>query len=253
MIPLPRRGRLARQAAFTLVELLVVIAIIGVLIALLLPAVQAAREAARRAQCANQLKQIAVAMHNHHSRYGSFPPGIPSCTLRNWIQGGTQSGNYCQGPSWALNLLPEMGEEQLWQYVLDVMVYDCNASDDLEHETGAVGTDPLHFYRCPSARRMTQPLNTYSHDLGDFGGGVAKGNYAACFGANFYLDRPGSEGFWVNDPATAGAVRRRHAQRLEERRPVRGPRNHARHVEDGQQPGHANPRRRRRHRPHRDG
>jgi hypothetical protein len=172
---------------------------------MLLPAVQAAREAARRAQCANQLKQMGVAMHNHHARYGGFPPGIPSCTLRNWIQGGTQVGNYCQGPTWALNILPEMGEEQLWQYVFDVMAYDCNASDDLEHETGAVGTDPLHFYHCPSAERMTQPLNTYGHDLGDFGGGVVKGNYAACFGAQYYLDRAGSEGYWLNDPAKAGA------------------------------------------------
>src|SRR5262245_21891757 len=91
----PTRGR---DRGFTLVELLVVIAIIGILVALLLPAIQAAREAARRAACINNLKNIGIAMHNHHDTKRAFPPGAIKQTF-----GGT-GGNYFSG--WPREIMP---------------------------------------------------------------------------------------------------------------------------------------------------
>lgn len=82
-----RGGAMPIQTGFTLVELLVVIAIIGVLVALLLPAVQAAREAARRMQCANNVKQLTLALANYEATHKVYPAGALYYWRASWVVG----------------------------------------------------------------------------------------------------------------------------------------------------------------------
>jgi prepilin-type N-terminal cleavage/methylation domain-containing protein/prepilin-type processing-associated H-X9-DG protein len=95
-----------RKHGFTLVELLVVIAIIGILVALLLPAIQAAREAARRAQCTNNIKQLAIAAHNYLSAKKDVLPGGMFQELK--IPGGYQ------GQTFFIYLMPYMENQVLY-------------------------------------------------------------------------------------------------------------------------------------------
>jgi len=160
-----------QKRGFTLVELLVVIAIIGILIALLLPAVQAAREAARRAQCANNLKQTALAMHNYHNTYGSLPAGAYGC---------------CWG-TWLVALLPYIEQQALFE------LHDPTGKWDLPDDSWryyhskniALSRKRIAAYTCPS-----DIPNVHSN-------GITSHNYAVNYG---------NTGFLASTYSMAGAV-----------------------------------------------
>jgi prepilin-type N-terminal cleavage/methylation domain-containing protein len=119
-------------AGFTLVELLVVITIIGILIALLLPAVQAAREAARRMQCQNNMKQVALAMHQYHEAFNSLPVGAYSTAWGTWL----------------VSVLPYIEKQSLRDMYGNIGVYD-HASRYFVADLNVV-TQRIDTYQCPS-------------------------------------------------------------------------------------------------------
>ncbi len=167
------------RRGFTLVELLVVIAIIGVLVALLLPAVQAAREAARRSQCRNNLKQIGLAMHNHHDTFKKMPS----------YRSGTHWG-------WAAQLLPFMEQDNLY----DISGVTRNTFNEAADGTGGAATlaslaSEIDSLRCPSSTAPEIYVHTAGSDTIEF----ASISYAASRGY-------GQAGWDADACANTGAV-----------------------------------------------
>lgn len=116
------------RRGFTLIELLVVIAIISILIGMLLPAVQQAREAASRISCANNLRQINLALHHYHLNYDQLPPARVSE----------------QGATWSVMIMPFLEQDNLYrEWNIQATYYE---QSDIARRTSV----PICF--CPSRR-----------------------------------------------------------------------------------------------------
>ena len=156
----PRAELLLKRShrGFTLSELLVVIAIIAVLIALLLPAVQAAREAARRAQCVNNLKQLALAAHNYESAHLVYPPGQMKISF--------VATPRFRGFSLFVNLLPYLEQQPLFNL--------WNFADPLANTEGRTANTAmvLNTLLCPSDVIQQNPINsgTRWYGIASYGG-----------------------------------------------------------------------------------
>ena len=153
------------RRGFTLIELLVVIAIIAVLIALLLPAVQSAREAARRAQCTNNLKQLALALHNYSTATGAFPPGIDNTTA---YLGQAPPGSLATWTAWSAQAL-------LLPYVEQTPLYNaanfnwscCYVSGQADRTNRTIYNTRIAGFLCPSdGIAGQQNINNYFGSIG---------------------------------------------------------------------------------------
>ena len=171
----PTLGQRFSRAAFTLIELLVVIAIIAVLIALLLPAVQQAREAARRSQCKNNLKQMGLAVQNHHDTYLRFPPG-GAMDQEPFGKGPTGAANGSGwGSCWMVYILPYVDQGAMfkkWQFPGSSGAFNAN---NLAATDGKV----LTVFHCPSS---TMDLMCTRNQPGN-APGVTTADYAGISGA----------------------------------------------------------------------
>jgi prepilin-type N-terminal cleavage/methylation domain-containing protein/prepilin-type processing-associated H-X9-DG protein len=158
--PIRRRAHMIRRrsSGFTLVELLVVIAIIGILIAMLLPAVQAAREAARKMSCANNLKQIALALHTFHDANGELPRGAYTHANKNHVFDE-------DGLSWVTKLLPYLDQQPVYDAIAhsNVPGYETDAwQPGILYTAHTAGKRPipggdsiLPMFVCPSVELPT--------------------------------------------------------------------------------------------------
>jgi prepilin-type N-terminal cleavage/methylation domain-containing protein/prepilin-type processing-associated H-X9-DG protein len=167
---MPRTFQDDKRSGFTLVELLVVIAIIAVLIGLLVPAVQKVREAAHRLACANNLKQLGLALHNFHDTHYGFPPG-------QVVGPYAAAGVYWPvNHGWAVFILPDLEQQPLSS------AYHWDRSGGDPSNQGVVA-HPLKNFWCPSAPEQDRYDTTHGR-FPTYGGKGACGDYAPTWGVD---------------------------------------------------------------------
>jgi prepilin-type N-terminal cleavage/methylation domain-containing protein len=164
--------------AFTLVELLVVIAIIGVLVSLLLPAVQAARMAARRMQSQYNLKQLGLALHNHHDTLGRLPSGFQS----GFPQQPAPLVNSAPGWAWGTQLLPYLEQSTVYDRLrLDLPCWDPTNAEAVKIS--------MPVFLCPGAPNLDPTMEVKAS------GGAS----LALFGRSHYVANNGQDETWAYD------------------------------------------------------
>jgi prepilin-type N-terminal cleavage/methylation domain-containing protein/prepilin-type processing-associated H-X9-DG protein len=195
---LPRTASRGREPGFTLIELLVVIAIIAILIGLLLPAVQKVRDAAARAQCANNLKQLGIAIHAYHDVNGKFPAG------NLYINPNGAPYNYYD--TWTVSILPYIEQMPLNN------LYNFNQANaapaGVAPGTDTVRQTQIKTYLCPAE---VLPLDASQPESGPGGSLSARpnyfpGSYRAVSGATYgfqNLSTGSGDAYWDDQSQTS--------------------------------------------------